>query len=153
MNFSGCLTVFVWGSSEEWWAQTQSFCQLGGWYSSKGDSFVNKTRLQSSTVQLRLAMANSGLLCFCDSVNFGWRRGLMGFSFRDILRYRWVVDLETRWPLAVSLLASFLVDWPLFTIDLAITIFATRLTELFLPRPGLFSSVSLPLSRDNQRQN
>lgn len=49
---------------------------------------MNNTRLQSSTVQLRLAMANSSLLRFCNSLNFGWRRGLMGFSFSDVLRYR-----------------------------------------------------------------
>ena len=39
---------------------------------------VNKARLQSSTVQLRIAVANSSLLNFCNSVNFGWRCGLMG---------------------------------------------------------------------------
>ena len=39
------------------------------------DSSVNKTRLQSCTVQLRLALANSCLLCLSDSVGFGWWLG------------------------------------------------------------------------------
>ena len=77
----------------------------------------------------------------------------MGFRFGDILRYRWTVDLEIRWPLEVSLLASFLVDWPLFRTDmLDITIFATRLAELLLPRPVSFSSLCPPLTRESQRQ-
>ena len=63
-----------------------------GWERPKGDSSVNKTRLQSCTVQMRLTMANFRLLRLSDSAGFAWRPGSMGFSQKDFVRRWWDVD-------------------------------------------------------------
>ena len=55
--------------------------------------------------------------------------------------------------MAITLLASFLVDKPVFSSALRDDdLRYTRLAEVFLPRPSLFPGVYPLLSRDNQRQ-
>ena len=100
---------------------------------------VNRTRIQSLTVQFCHPLAKSSSLRFYNLVSLGWRRGLKGFECMDFLRKSCTVVLETGHPITVSLRTNFLVDWSLLTIDFEMTILATRLTELFLLRPILFS--------------
>ena len=45
-------------------------------------------------IQLHTIGANFRLLCLGDSVSFGQGPSLIGFGFRDFVRYRWEVNLE-----------------------------------------------------------
>ena len=61
------------------------------------------------------------------TISFGWSRVLMGFSLKYVVSCRWMVGLGIVRSMAMRLIASTLVDWPLFSTNLSMTP-AARLT-------------------------
>ena len=143
----GCLTGSVTGNFELLPAQTRSFSRFGGWHDSNGDSSEKSTRLQSWIDKLKRARTKSSRFCRCAAVSLVCPRSFSGFSCRYCRKYWCTANLETGRCFLVSFRASFLVVWCRFSADFVTTIFATRLTAVFLPLPLRFSSVSPQRSR------
>ena len=78
---------------------------------SMGDPSLKIIRLQSWTDQFLRTSANSSRLRFWSSVSLGCNLSLDGFSWNQALRLRWIADFENGCFLAVSFLASVLVEW------------------------------------------
>jgi len=87
-------------------------------------------------------MTNFRRLRFISAVSLGCMTGLSDFSCRQVLDQRWMVDLETGWCLAISILTICLVMWLLFMTKFATSIFTTWVIHGSRLQPMRFPRVS-----------
>ena len=137
MSFPGNLFLSWFGTSVGLCAQTRSFWWFGLSSSSKGLSSLKLTFDQPATVQFHLSLQHFSLFFLCFSVIFGIFCCKNALHPRFFTKYICTVFLETWWPAAVSLVASFCVGCRFLIRDFAITILGPLFNTFGLPDLGL----------------